>query len=168
MNQADLYESPTQGLALLGIRYDRRRVRYYRKPPTGIVPVGILVVFVRYFLQSRSVATSVLHAIVSGIPLALVAYAFHRYWYWEVGDTTLIHRRFGRRIAFPFSDITYIGPMTGEGSGYTFFERTILVRTVEGKRMVIDTADPDALLAHLRQHLPRITLNLSTFGRQPR
>jgi hypothetical protein len=126
----------------------------------GIVLVGLLVIFLRYFLQSRSFATSVLQSVAGGIPLALVAYAFHRCWYWEVSDTALIHRRLFRRITFPFSEITYIGPMTGDGSGYTFFENTILVRTLEGKRMFIDTTDPHALVADMRQHVPRITLNL--------
>jgi len=83
-----------------------------------------------------------------------------RRWYWEVGETRLVHRRFLVRTTYPFSDITYVGPMTGEGSGYTFFEKTILVRTAEGQRMFIDTTDPDALLAEMRQRLPGITLNL--------
>jgi len=135
-------------------------MRYYRKPPIGIVPVGMLVVFLRYFLQSRSFATSFLQSIAGGTSLAVVAYAFHRCWYWEVGDTALIHRRLFRRITFPFSEITYVGPMTGDGSGYTFFENTILVRTGDGKRMFIDTAKPGALLADMRKRAPRITLNL--------
>jgi hypothetical protein len=135
-------------------------VRYYRKPPLGIVPVGMAVVLLRYLLQGRSLLTSVMYAIASGIPLALLVYVFHRRWYWEVGDTRLVHRRFLGRTSFPFSDITYVGPMTGEGSGYEFFEKMILVRTAEGQRMFIDTVDPDALLAEMRQHLPGITLSL--------
>jgi hypothetical protein len=134
-------------------------VRYYRKPPLAIVPVGMLVVLLRYLLQGRSLLTSVLHALISGIPLALLVYVFHKGWYWEVGETRLLHRRFLRRTTFPFSDITYVGPMTGEGSGYKFFEKTILARTAEGRRMFIDTSDPDALLRDMRQHLPGITLN---------
>jgi hypothetical protein len=135
-------------------------MRYYRKPPLGIVPVGMLVVLVRYLLQSRSVLTSVLNAVASGIPLALLVYVFHRRWYWEVGETRLVHRRLLRRTTFPFSDISYVGPMTGEASGYELFGKTILVRTVTGQRMFIDTTDADALLAEMRRHLPGITLNL--------
>jgi hypothetical protein len=135
-------------------------VRYYRKPPLAIVPVGMLVVLLRYLLQGRSLLTSVLDALAGGIPLALLVYVFHKGWYWEVGETRLVHRRLLRRTTFPFSDITYVGPMTGEGSEYEFFEKTILVRTAEGQRMFIDTTDPDALLAEMRQHLPGITLNL--------
>jgi hypothetical protein len=103
---------------------------------------------------------SLLTSVYCGVVAALVWYQFYFFRYWEIRDDCLIQRFFFRRIVFPFSDITYAGPMKGEGSNHKFFEKIALVETVNGKRMYVEPADPEAFLANMRKHLPAITLNL--------
>jgi hypothetical protein len=47
--------------------------------------------------------------------------------------------------------------MTGEAGTYKFFEKIVLVRKVNRKRMLVNIGDPDAFL---NENLPQITLRL--------
>lgn len=136
------------------------QMRYYRKLPLSILPAAIVVIFLKHFLESHSLPSALLNGLLGGILVALTLRALHSGWYWEIGDDRLIHRRYFSLTVFPFSEITYIGPMTGEAGTYTFFDKTILVRNAGGKRMLVTIGDPDAFLNEMRKHLPRITLRL--------
>jgi hypothetical protein len=103
---------------------------------------------------------SLLTSAYCGVIAALVMFQFYFFRYWEIRDDCLIQRFFFRRIVFPFSEIRYVGPMKGEASNHKFFAEIALVETVNGKRMYIEAADPEAFLSDMRKHLPAITLNL--------
>jgi hypothetical protein len=135
-------------------------MRYYRKPPVSILAAAIVVIFFRYFLQYHFLPSALLNGLLGGVLMALILLALHSCWYWEMSNDRLIHRRYFSLTVFSFSEIIYIGPMTGEAGIYKFFEKTILVRNAGGKRMLVTIGDPDALLTEMRKHLPRITLRL--------
>lgn len=50
--------------------------------------------------------------------------------------------------------------MKGEASNHKFFEKIVLIETVDGKRIYVEPADPQAFLGAMRKHLPAISLNL--------
>jgi hypothetical protein len=135
-------------------------MRYYRKPPVSILAPAIVVIFFRYFLEYHSLPSALLNGLLGGVLMALILLALHSCWYWEISSDRLIHRRYFSLIVFSFSEIIYIGPMTGEAGTYKFFEKTILVRNAGGKRMLVTIDDPDAFLTEMRKHLPQITLRL--------
>ncbi len=108
------------------------------------------------FYPARSLLTSVRSSLI----YALVGYLFYFFQYWEIRDDCLIYRFYFRRTVFPFANITYVGPMKGQASGHKFFAKTVLVETVDKKRMYVTPANPEDFLANMRQHLPAITLNL--------
>jgi hypothetical protein len=136
------------------------RMRYYRKLPVSILPTAILVIFFRHFLEYHSLPSALLNGLLGGVLMALILRVLHSSWYWEIGDDRLIHRRYFSLTVFPFSEITYIGPMIGEASTHKFFDKTILVRNAVGKRMFVTTVDPETFLDQMRKHLPQITLHL--------
>jgi len=142
------------------LSWPKLQMRYYRKPPVFILPTAIVIIFFRHFLEYHSLPSALLNALLGGILTALTVRALHSAWYWEIGGDRLIHRRYFSLIVFPFSEITYIGPMTGEAGTYKFFDKTILVRNAGGKRMLVTVGDPDAFLNEMRKHLPQITLRL--------
>ena len=135
-------------------------MRYYRKPPVSILAAAMVVIFFRYFLEYHSLPSALLNGLLGGVLMALILLALHSRWYWEISNARLIHRRYFSLIVFSFSEIIYIGPMTGEAGTYKFFEKTILVRNAGGKRMLVTIDDPDAFLTEMRKHLPQITLRL--------
>ena len=135
-------------------------MRYYRKPPVSILAAAMVVIFFRYFLEYHSLPSALLNGLLGGVLMALILLALHSCWYWEISNDRLIHRRYFSLIVFSFSEIIYIGPMTGEAGTYKFFEKTILVRNDGGKRMLVTIDDPDAFLTEMRKHLPQITLRL--------
>jgi hypothetical protein len=99
-------------------------------------------------------------SLLTGGLIMLVGCIPHLFWYWEIRDDRVVQRRLFLRTALPFSEITYVGPVTGQASRHKYFERHILIRNVAGKRMFVNTGDPEAFLTEMRKHLPRITLNL--------
>jgi hypothetical protein len=135
-------------------------MRYHRKPPVSILPAAIVVIFFRHFLEYHSLPSALLNGLLGGVLMALMLLALHSCWYWEIGNDRLIHRRYFSFTVFPFSEIIYVGPMTGEAGTYKFFEKTILVRNAGGKQILVTLGDPDAFLNEIRKHLPQITLRL--------
>jgi hypothetical protein len=103
---------------------------------------------------------SLLTCLRCGLAAALGWWIIYFFWYWEIRDDCLVQRHLFRRIAFPLSDITYVGPMKGAASGYEYFDKHILIETVDGKRMFAQPADPEDFLANMRKYVPLITLNL--------
>jgi hypothetical protein len=50
------------------------------------------------------------------VGIAGVVFGFYiadKLWYWEICPDRLIHQRYFRRVVWPFTEITYVGPMTG-------------------------------------------------------
>jgi hypothetical protein len=135
-------------------------MRYHQKPSRFIFPAAIIVVFFRDFLAHHSLPSALVTGIWGGIVVGVTLRMLQWSWYWEIGDDRLTHRRYFSITVFPFSEITYIGPMTGEAGTYKFFEKTILVRNSDGKRMLVNIDDPSAFLNEMRKHLPQITLRL--------
>src|SRR5215471_20246477 len=135
-------------------------MRYYRKPPVSILAAAIVVILFRYVLEHHSLPSVLLNGLLGGVLMALILLALHSCWYWEISNDRLLHWRYFSLSAFSFSEIIYIGPMTGEAGTYKFFEKTILVRNAGGRRMLVTIDDPDAFLTEMRKHLPQITLRL--------
>jgi hypothetical protein len=84
----------------------------------------------------------------------------HLFWYWEIRPDRLIHQRYLARRIFPFSEIVYIGPMTGKASDHETTRNWILVRSEGGQRMIVDTNNHEGFLSEMRKYLPSITLKL--------
>jgi hypothetical protein len=80
---------------------------------------------------------------------------------WEILPDRLIERRFFRAaVVFPFSEITYVGPMTGKAAEFKATAKWILIRNAAGQRIIVHLDDPEVFLAHMRKYLPLVTLNL--------
>jgi len=131
----------------------RYRKEFHIRQLAEVLAVGLIV---SLFYPTRSLLT----CLECGLVYALVWFAFYFYRYWEIRTDCLIQRFFFRRIVFPFSDITYVGPMKGDASNFEYFDKTILIETADGRRMYARPADPEAFLADMRKHLPAITLHL--------
>jgi hypothetical protein len=99
-------------------------------------------------------------ALFCGFAATLLFYIPHFFWYWDILPDRVVHRRYFRRSVFPFSEITYVGPLTGWAAGNNAVRNWILIRNAAGERIVATPADPEAFLANIRKHLPLITLNL--------
>ena len=155
-NGVELRESRMRRSGIMGLK----RMRYYRKFPVSILTTAIAVIFLRYLLEHYSVPSALFNGLLGGVFMALTLCALHSCWYWEIGDDRLTQRRYFRLTVFPFSEITYIGPMTGEAGTYKFFDKTVLVRNAGGQRMLVTIGDPDVFLNEMRKHLPHITLRL--------
>jgi hypothetical protein len=108
------------------------------------------------FRQTKSLVASLIF-LPFYVAMSVAAFRLPNSWfYWEICDDCVIQRRYFGRTVFPFSDITYVGPFSGQLSRLNM----ILIRNTAGKRMIVNTDDPQAFLAEMREHLPRITLNL--------
>lgn len=103
---------------------------------------------------------SLMTSLRCGIICVLVWWVMYFFWYWEIRNDSLVQQHLFRRIVFPFSNITYVGPMKGAASSHKYFDKHILIETVDEKRMFAQPADPEDFLANMRKHLPLITLNL--------
>ena len=161
--------------------------RRYHSPLLGILAVILLAVMIRqgfpefadkripehlvftfwvilgtlsaYFLQGHSLWLSLFMLWVLLGCCGLIRLN-HRSWYWEIGDDSVIQRRHFRRNVFPFSEITYVGPMTGTASEHKYFSKHILIRNIAGEKMFVETPQCETFLVEMRKHLPLITLNL--------
>ena len=91
--------------------------------------------------------------------VALSFYVPYLFWYWEIYPDRLIHRRYFQQIIFPFSEITYVGPMTGNSASHKSVRNWILVQNTDGRSMIVQSAVPEAFLSQMRKYLPEITLN---------
>jgi hypothetical protein len=134
-------------------------MRYRRK----LRPAGIIV----WLAYAAIVAFAFYHShhstptvVAAGIIVLLLFYLPYLYWYWEIRPDRLVHQRYFQRIAWPFSEITYAGPMTGKAAGNRTAKDWIEIRNLSGQRMIAQPADPQAFLEEMRRHLPQITLNL--------
>jgi hypothetical protein len=134
-------------------------MRFYRK--LGWIRVATwvgfgLVLSLGQLKQGRPLWLDLLAFFVC-VLLFLSSYLF---WYWEIQPERLIHRRYLTRVVFPYTEITYIGPVTGRATEHATAKTWILVRTESGQKMIVDAADPPGFLDAIRKYLPRITLNL--------
>jgi hypothetical protein len=86
-------------------------------------------------------------------------YIPYKCWYWEICPDRLIHRRYFRRVVWPFTEIAYVGPMTGLIGTYSAARDWLEVRNVSGKMIIVQPADCEEFLLEMRKYLPRITLN---------
>jgi hypothetical protein len=94
-----------------------------------------------------------------GIGILLLFFVIYRSWYWEICPDCLIHRRYFRRVVWPFTEITYVGPMTGLIGTYSAVRGWLEVRNVSGKMIIVQPANCEEFLGEMRKYLPRITLN---------
>ena len=90
----------------------------------------------------------------------LAFYIPHLFWNWKILPDRLVQSRYFQRTVFPFSEITYIGPMTGRAARRNAVQNWILIRNTANERMIAMPANPEAFLAELRTYLPQITLHL--------
>jgi hypothetical protein len=141
----------------LGLNAMRYRKEFGIRQLAGTFAAGLAIGFI---VSLRYTPRSLLNCLRFGLTYTLLSCLFYFFRYWETRNDCLIYRFFFRRIVFPFSNIAYVGPMKGEASNHKFFGRTVLVETVDGKRMYVEPADPAAFLADMRTHLPAITLQL--------
>ena len=98
-------------------------------------------------------------AVLAGILFVLAWLPSWLFWYWEIGPDCVTQRRYFGRTIFPFSTITYAGPVTGNLAGRRQTRNWIEIRTDDGRWMIVDAADPDGFLARMREYLPTVTLN---------
>jgi hypothetical protein len=84
----------------------------------------------------------------------------HRSCYWQIQEGCVIQRHYFRRIVFPFSEITYVGPMTDVAGLYEYFAEHILIENISGEQIVVNTPQREAFWAEMNKHLPLITRNL--------
>jgi hypothetical protein len=96
------------------------------------------------------------------VGIAGVVFGFYipyKLWYWETCPDRLIHQRYFRRVVWPFTEITYVGPMTGLIGTYSAVRDWLEVRNVSGKMIIVQPGDCEEFLSEMRKYLPRITLN---------
>lgn len=84
----------------------------------------------------------------------------HRSRHWEIRDDCVVERRYFHRIVFPFSEIAYVGPMTGAASQFDYFNMHILIRNASGEKIIVSTPQYKTFLQEMRKRLPLTTLNL--------
>ena len=127
-------------------------------PPHMIfAPLVVLGGLYAYFRQGHSLwitlATLSFFLAIWGVVNASRAF-------WEIREDCVVQRQWFRRTVFPFSQIAYVGPMTGQASQYEHFAKHILIRNAAGEKMIVITAQYEAFLKEMRKHLPLVTLNL--------
>lgn len=66
--------------------------------------------------------------------------------YWEVLSDRVIERHYFRRTIFPFSEIEYVGPMTGAASLFDHFNKHVLIQNISGKKMFVMTPKYESFL----------------------
>ena len=93
------------------------------------------------------------------IGIFLLFFVIYRSWYWEICPDRLIHRRYFRKVVWPFTEISYVGPMTGVIGTYPAVRDWLEVRNVSGKMIIVQPANCEQFLLEMRKYLPRITLN---------
>ena len=80
--------------------------------------------------------------------------------YWEIQFDRVIQRLYFRRTVFLFSEIDYVGPMTGAASLFDHFGKHILIQNVSGETIFVRTPKYEAFLKEMNKHLPLITRDL--------
>jgi hypothetical protein len=96
---------------------------------------------------------------LKGIAAFLLFYVIYRSWYWEICPDRLIHRRYFRRVIWPFTEISYVGPITGVIGSNPAVRDLLEVRNVSGKMIIVRPANCEEFLLEMRKYLPRITLS---------
>jgi hypothetical protein len=133
--------------SLSGMRY-RRKFRAYQI----VIPLGCALL-----LTSRYQPLWMTAFVFAMIGLWIYVEDF--FYYWEICPDRLVEQRFYTRDVLPFTEITYVGPMTGIAAGHPRLRNYIEIQTIAGKKKIIQPADCDAFLAEMRNCLPQITLN---------
>src|SRR5215475_3062148 len=88
-------------------------MRYYRGKLTNIRVAEWFGFGLAGFLCIVQKSDPLWVAELVGIGTFLLFLVIYRSWYWEICPDRLIHRRYFRRVVWPFTEIIYVGPMTG-------------------------------------------------------
>lgn len=96
---------------------------------------------------------------LAAIGIFSMFFVFYRSWYWEICPDRLIHRRYFRKHVWPFTEISYVGPITGVIGTYSVVRDWLEVRNVSGEMIIVRPADCEAFLLEMRKYLPKITLS---------
>jgi hypothetical protein len=94
---------------------------------------------------------------VLAVAMFLPPYLF---WYWDIRADYFAQRRYFSRIVMPYSEIVYVGPISGRMMGKASVTKLIEIRNAAGKRIIALPSNSEAFLTEMRKHLPEITLNL--------
>lgn len=134
-------------------------MRYYRGTLTNPRVAEWAVFGVAGSIVELQAGHSLWLAEMVGIGIFLLFFVIYRSWYWEICPDRLIHRRYFRRVVWPFREISYVGPITGLMGRYSAVRNWLEVRHVSGEMIIVHPANCEEFLLEMRKYLPKITLN---------
>ena len=97
--------------------------------------------------------------LVGVVTFVLGFYVPYKLWYWEICPNRLVHRRYFRKVVWPFTEIIYVGPLTGLMGIFPAGRDWLEVRNVSGKMIIVQPANCEDFLSEMRKYLPRITID---------